>query len=73
MHFDIDYMDGYRVFTWNEKDYGDPAGTIQELADDGFKAVCIIDPGVKLDPGYENMMRELPEIILQRHRKGKSM
>ena len=53
MHFDIDYMDGYRVFTWNEKDYGDPAGTIQELADDGFKAVCIIDPGVKLDPGYE--------------------
>ena len=53
MHFDIDYMDGYRVFTWNEKDYGDPAETIQELADDGFKAVCIIDPGVKLDPGYE--------------------
>jgi len=53
MHFDIDYMDGYRVFTWNEKDYGDPAGTIQELADEGFKAVCIIDPGVKLDPGYE--------------------
>ena len=49
----IDYMDGYRVFTWNEKDYGDPAGTIQELADEGFKAVCIIDPGVKLDPGYE--------------------
>ena len=37
MHFDIDYMDGYRVFTWNEKDYGDPAETIQELADDGFK------------------------------------
>ncbi|MFR8427820.1 MAG: TIM-barrel domain-containing protein [Roseburia inulinivorans] len=53
MHFDIDYMDGYRVFTWNEKDYGDPAETIQELADEGFKAVCIIDPGVKLDPGYE--------------------
>ena len=53
MHFDIDYMDGYRVFTWNEKDYGDPAETIQELADDGFKAVCIIDPGVKLDSGYE--------------------
>ena len=41
------------VYKRQEKDYGDPAGTIQELADEGFKAVCIIDPGVKLDPGYE--------------------
>ncbi len=53
MHFDIDYMDGYRVFTWNEKDYGKPGEAVKELKDDGFKTVCIIDPGVKLDPGYD--------------------
>ena len=29
----------------------------QELADEGFKAVCIIDPGVKLDPGYEDVYK----------------
>ena len=53
MHFDIDYMDGYRVFTWNEKDYGKPGEAVKELKDNGFKTVCIIDPGVKLDPGYD--------------------
>lgn len=53
IHFDIDYMDGYRVFTWNEKDFGQPGQVISELAKKGFKVVTIIDPGVKLDPGYE--------------------
>jgi Alpha-glucosidases, family 31 of glycosyl hydrolases len=52
MHSDLDYMDCYRVFTWNEKDYSDPAGTIRELADQGYKAFCVIDPGVTFDPGY---------------------
>lgn len=52
IHFDIDYMDGYRVFTWNEQDYGEPGGVIRELSEDGFKTVCIIDPGVKLDENY---------------------
>ena len=52
IHFDIDYMDGYRVFTWNEQDYGEPGSVIRELSDDGFKTVCIIDPGVKLDENY---------------------
>ncbi len=52
IHFDIDYMDGFRVFTWNEKDYGAPGELISELGGQGYKAVTIIDPGVKLDEGY---------------------
>lgn len=52
IHFDIDYMDGYRVFTWNEKDFGKPGDIIREIAKDGFKTVTIIDPGVKQDDGY---------------------
>lgn len=52
IHFDIDYMDGYRVFTWNEQDYGVPGEIIRELSEDGFKIVCIIDPGVKEDENY---------------------
>lgn len=52
VQYDIDYMDGYRVFTWDDKEY-EPAGQlIKELEQDGFKAVCIIDPGVKVDKGY---------------------
>ncbi len=53
IHFDIDYMDGYRVFTWDEKKYhGDPAAFLAKLREKGFKPVTIIDPGVKKDPGY---------------------
>lgn len=52
IHFDIDYMDGYRVFTWNEEDFGKPGAIIDEIKDKGYKTVCIIDPGVKQDSGY---------------------
>lgn len=53
IHFDIDYMDGYRIFTWNDKDYGKPGELINEIKDAGFKTVCIIDPGVKVDENYD--------------------
>lgn len=52
MYFDIDYMDGYRVFTKNKKTFGDLSSCIKDLNTEGFKSVCIIDPGVKIDPGY---------------------
>jgi alpha-glucosidase len=49
---DIDYMDGYRVFTWNEELFPDHAAMLDRLGDKGFKVVTIVDPGVKYDPGY---------------------
>lgn len=52
IHFDIDYMDGYRVFTWSEKNFGKPGEVITDLERQGIKVVTIIDPGVKLDEGY---------------------
>lgn len=52
IHLDIDYMDGYRVFTWDKDRFPDPKGLVAELAADGFRAVTIIDPGVKLDGQY---------------------
>ncbi|MCU0492711.1 MAG: glycoside hydrolase family 31 protein [Chloroflexaceae bacterium] len=52
LHFDIDYMDGYRVFTWNSEQFPDPAGLIAELRESGLRVVAIIDPGVKFDPNY---------------------
>ena len=49
---DIDYMDGYRVFTWNTRRFPQPERMLSELAAQGFKVVTIIDPGVKVDPTY---------------------
>ena len=53
IHFDIDYMQDFKVFTWNEGRYdGDAAGYIKSLKDRGFKVVTINDPGVKKEAGY---------------------
>jgi alpha-glucosidase len=49
---DIEYMDGYRVFTWNTERFPDAPGMLQRLRDQGFRVITIIDPGVKYDPGY---------------------
>ena len=46
-------MDGYRVFTWDSSRFPDPAGMLKGLADQGFRTISIVDPGVKHDPGYE--------------------
>lgn len=52
IHLDIDYMDGYRVFTWHPVRFPDPAGLIAHLREHGMRTVTIIDPGVKVDPDY---------------------
>jgi alpha-glucosidase len=52
IYLDIDYMDGYRCFTWNEQLFPDPGEMISELQDDGFKTVVMIDPGIKVDNDY---------------------
>ncbi len=49
---DIDYMDGYRVFTWDRDRFPDTQGMLARLRDDGFRVITIIDPGVKHEPGY---------------------
>lgn len=50
---DIDYMNGYRVFTWDNKKFPDPLRLSKEMNARGFQMVTIIDPGVKYDPGYK--------------------
>jgi alpha-glucosidase len=52
LYLDIDYMDGYRCFTWNESYFPDPKRMISELKEDGFRTVVIIDPGIKVDKDY---------------------
>ncbi|WP_367753395.1 glycoside hydrolase family 31 protein [Flavobacterium sp. WC2430] len=52
IYLDIDYMEGFRCFTWNKEYFPDPKRMIAELAEDGFKTVVIIDPGIKIDKEY---------------------
>jgi alpha-glucosidase len=52
IYLDIDYMEGFRCFTWSKEYFPDPKRMVTELAQDGFKTVVIIDPGIKIDPDY---------------------
>lgn len=50
---DLDYMDGYRIFTTSEAAFPDGVTpTLAALAESNRRIVPIIDPGVKKDPGY---------------------
>jgi alpha-glucosidase len=49
---DIEYMDGYRVFTWNTDQFPDAPGMLARLRAQGIRVITIIDPGVKYEPGY---------------------
>ncbi|MDP2317057.1 MAG: glycoside hydrolase family 31 protein [Pseudomonadota bacterium] len=49
---DIQHMDGFRSWTWDPTAFPDPAGLVDTLAADGVRAVSIVDPGIKVDPGW---------------------
>lgn len=52
IHLDIHYMNGYRVFTFDEERFPNPKEMMSELDGLGFHVVPIVDPGVKKDPRY---------------------
>ena len=49
---DIDYMDGYRCFSWDPKRFPDPRKLNADLHGQGFRTVWMIDPGIKAEKGY---------------------
>lgn len=52
IYLDIHYMNGFRVFTWDESRFPDFKAMISELHGLGFKVIAILDPGIKIDTEY---------------------
>jgi alpha-glucosidase len=52
IYLDINYMDHYKVFTFSPTDFPKPAEMVAELNKMGFHVVVIVDPGLKVEPGY---------------------
>jgi alpha-glucosidase len=48
---DIEHMHGYRVFSFHPERFAEPERTFATLQAEGFRAVTIVDPGVKLEAG----------------------
>ena len=51
LSMDIDYMDGYRDFSWNREAFPDLKRLCGEMAAEGVHLVPIIDAGIRVDPG----------------------
>lgn len=49
---DIDYMDGFRVFTVDPAHFLDLNQQLADLASQGYRVVPILDPGLRQDPEY---------------------
>ncbi|MDF1663217.1 MAG: glycoside hydrolase family 31 protein, partial [Planctomycetota bacterium] len=49
---DIDYMDAYKSFTFSPERFPNIEQLTGELAEQGFKVVTIVDPGIKREDGY---------------------
>ncbi len=52
IHLDIDYMDGYRVFTFDDEKFPNPEKMVNKLKNWGITTVVINDPGIKEDEDF---------------------
>jgi len=53
IHLDINYMDGYRIFTINENSFPSLRKLSEKMKKDGIRFVSILDPGVKCDNDFQ--------------------
>ncbi len=70
IYLDIDYMDGYRIFTFNKKNFPDPKKLTADLGLEGFKVAVIVDPGIKTDSSYGAFASGLAEDVFLRRPDG---
>lgn len=49
---DIEYMLGYRVFTFNPDNFPNHRADLAKISKRGYRVVPIVDPGVKQERGY---------------------
>lgn len=71
LYFDIDYMRGYRCFTWDPQRFPDMPQLHDDLHNLGFKSVAIIDPGIKIDRGYEVYQSGVKENVFVTYPNGR--
>lgn len=71
VHLDIDYMDGYRVFTYDDEKFKDFSKIISDYQKENINFVTIIDPGVKVDPNYEVYKQGIENDYFAKDQEGK--
>lgn len=53
IYLDIHFMEGNKVFTWNKNRFSNPKDMTDELKSMGIHTAVIVDPGIKIENGYD--------------------
>ena len=53
IHLDIDYMERYKVYTVKKEEFPNLKETAERFSKEGIDFITIIDPGVKVEEGYD--------------------
>jgi len=69
--FDIHYMEQYKIFTWNRRDFADPVKLLRELRQRGFNVVVMCDPGIKVEKGYQTYDDGIDKDVFIKYPDGK--
>ncbi|MCS7005377.1 MAG: glycoside hydrolase family 31 protein [Cytophagales bacterium] len=70
LYLDIHYMEKYKVFTWDKKRFPQPAEMLRKLKEMGFHVIVIIDPGVKIEEGYEVYQQGIEKDVFVKYPDG---
>lgn len=68
--FDIHYMEKYKIFTWNKKDFSDPVKLLSQLRQLGFNVVVMCDPGIKVEKDYKTYEDGLAQDVFIKYPDG---
>ena len=68
--FDIHYMDQYKIFTWDKKNFSNPQQMISQLKDMGFNVVVMCDPGIKIDEDYHAYREGIEDDVFLKYPDG---
>ena len=53
IYLDIDYMDAYKIFTWNPETFPNPQKLLADLKAINVRTAVIVDPGIKVETAYQ--------------------
>jgi len=68
---DIDYMEGFRVFTINKEHFRNPQEEIASLNERGYRVIPILDPGLRRDEAFHQYKEAKNRDILCKTSEGK--
>ncbi len=72
IHLDIHYMDACKVFTFNQQQFKNPKLMVDELKNNGINIITILDPGIKIEKGYQAYDKALKNDLFLKYPNGQN-